>query len=253
MIIFGILGIVVLLLALMPVTMHGVAHAGVYMMLAIGLILCGIGFFHERIRHLCGSKFHLVKIVSAVIGSLFLVFVVVVTSMMLYAAYGKAPSRDEQCTVVVLGCQVKGTEENYYPSLMLSRRLEAAAAYLKENPEAACVVSGGKGKNEPVPESRAMKDYLVEQGIEPSRIMEEYSSVNTAENITFSKEVMEKNRLPGEMVIVTDGFHQLRAQTYAKNEGMEAKGISADTPMGLNVSYYVREWFALIRLAVLGV
>ena len=42
------------------------------------------------------------------------------------------------CTVVVLGCKVKGT----VPSLMLQRRLEAAKDYLQQHPDIPCIVSG---------------------------------------------------------------------------------------------------------------
>ena len=50
------------------------------------------------------------------------------------------------CTVVVLGCKVKGT----VPSLMLQRRLEAAKDYLQQHPDIPCIVSGGKGTVEDI-------------------------------------------------------------------------------------------------------
>ena len=55
-------------------------------------------------------------------------------------------------TVVVLGCKVRGTR----PSRMLIRRLEAAQAYLEENPDVLCITTGGQGAGEDVPEGQAM-------------------------------------------------------------------------------------------------
>lgn len=54
-------------------------------------------------------------------------------------------------TVVVLGCKVRGTR----PSRMLIRRLEAAQAYLEENPDVLCITTGGQGAGEDVPEGQA--------------------------------------------------------------------------------------------------
>ena len=69
------------------------------------------------------------------------------------------------CTVVVLGCKVKGT----VPSLMLQRRLEAAKDYLQQHPEVSCIVSGGKGTGEDISEAQAMKTYLTAAGIAADR------------------------------------------------------------------------------------
>ena len=252
MFIWGILGLFVIGLAMLPVCMYGVVHIGVYTLLLLGIILCIVGFFSGKLRSFCTRKYKWIRNMTVGMGSLFAVFVLVITSCMLYAAYGNGPSVNIESTVLVLGCQVKGSEDHYYPSLMLRRRLETAAGYLRENPQAICVVSGGKGNNEPVPESRCMRDYLIENGIDPARIIEENQSKNTAENIAYSKKIIEEKKLPQELVIVTDGFHQFRAQMLANKEQMSAKGISAQTPFGLNTSYYVREWYACIRLLVLG-
>ena len=79
------------------------------------------------------------------------------------------------CTVVVLGCKVKGT----VPSLMLQRRLEAAKGYLQQYPEVSCIVSGGKGTGEDISEAQAMKTYLTAAGIAADRILMEDRSTDT--------------------------------------------------------------------------
>ena len=57
------------------------------------------------------------------------------------AANRAAPA---ESTVIVLGCQVRGTE----PSLTLQRRVDAAADYLRAHPQARCVASGGQSDDE---------------------------------------------------------------------------------------------------------
>ena len=58
--------------------------------------------------------------------------------------------------IVVLGAQMK---ENG-PSVALAKRLDRAYEYLQENPDTFCVLSGGKGANEPVSEAEGMYAYL---------------------------------------------------------------------------------------------
>lgn len=58
--------------------------------------------------------------------------------------------------VVVLGAQVRKSG----PSLVLRYRLDKAIEYLDENPNTICIVSGGKGPNEPFPEAQGMADFL---------------------------------------------------------------------------------------------
>lgn len=74
--------------------------------------------------------------------------------------------------VVVLGAQVRKSG----PSLVLRYRLDKAIEYLDENPNTICIVSGGKGPNEPFPEAQGMADYLKEHGIAEQRILEEPDS-----------------------------------------------------------------------------
>ncbi|HHX38144.1 MAG TPA: hypothetical protein GX717_09215, partial [Clostridiaceae bacterium] len=47
----------------------------------------------------------------------------------------------EHATVVVLGCQVRGST----PSLMLRERLDTAYEYLQDHPDVTCILTGSKG------------------------------------------------------------------------------------------------------------
>lgn len=151
-------------------------------------------------------------------------------------------------TVVILGCQVHGEA----PSLMLKRRLDAAFDYLSEHGDVSVVVSGGQGSDEDISEAQCMRDYLVAKGIAPERIYMEDKSADTDENLRFSKALIEKEGLPADITIVTDGFHQLRADMTAKKLGIKAYNISAATPLWLLPTYWVREWFGIAYYFVRG-
>ena len=155
---------------------------------------------------------------------------------------------DTNTTVVVLGCKVK----NGAPSLMLKRRLDAAYEYLAENPEVSVVVSGGQGSDESISEALCMKRYLSENGIAPERIYMEDKSADTDENLRFSLEIIEREGLPQDITIVTDGFHQLRSDMKAEKLGVKAYNISAHTPLWLAPTYWVREWFGVIYYFIRG-
>lgn len=103
--------------------------------------------------------------------------------------------------VVVLGAQVRKSG----PSLVLRYRLDKAIEYLDENPNTICIVSGGKGPNEPFPEAQGMADYLKEHGIDEQRILEEPDSKTTEENIVNSKKLISDD--DASVGVITNNFH----------------------------------------------
>lgn len=154
---------------------------------------------------------------------------------------------DDPAAVIVLGCQVRGEE----PSLMLARRLDAAIETLFEHPGAVCVVSGGKGNGEDISEAEAMRRYLVERGISQDRVIPEDRSTNTRENIRFSAELLHERGID-RAVIVTNEFHQYRAEIYARRNRLTVGHHSGKTPPYNLLNYTVREWAALFDALVFG-
>lgn len=154
---------------------------------------------------------------------------------------------DDPGAVIVLGCQVRGET----PSTMLARRLDAAYEVLCEHPDAVCVVSGGKGSGEDISEAEAMRRYLVQRGVSEERIILEDRSVDTRGNIRFSAELL-KERGIDRVMIVTNEFHQYRAELYARRNGLTAGHHSGKTPLYNLLNYTVREWAALFAQWVFG-
>lgn len=168
-----------------------------------------------------------------------LALVVVMTILMVRAARTE-PS--ENATVVVLGCKAYGER----PSLTLEERLKAAIKYLNANPDAACIVSGGQGADETIPEAQCMYLYLVNNGIDPGRIYQEDKSTTTRENLAFSYEIIKENGLNEKIAIATNNFHEYRAGMIADGLGLEHGAASGETALWLLPTYYARELLAIL-------
>ena len=148
---------------------------------------------------------------------------------------------DTNVTVVVMGCQVQGTQ----PSQMLARRLDTAFEFLSEHENVMCIVSGGMGSDEIMPEADVMKRYLVDRGIKAERIITETQSVDTQTNIKFSADIIDENNLSRKVLIVTDSFHQYRSHFYTKQYNLDAFSLNANTPIQFYAGFFAREIFAI--------
>lgn len=160
--------------------------------------------------------------------------------MMLSAAQKeKSP---EDAVVIVLGSQVINSE----PSWILSARIRVAAEFLKENPAAICIASGGQGPDEDISEAQCIRDTLIEDyGIDAARIIMEDRSTSTRENLFYSSQIIEQMSLSTDVVIATDGFHQFRAKKIASNNNLTPFALPARTDSRLVFYMSLRELFAI--------
>lgn len=153
-------------------------------------------------------------------------------------------SAAQPVTVVVMGARAKKSG----PSRILKGRLDAAAAYLRANEEASCIVTGGQGENEPITEAKQMEAYLISMGTLESRIYPEDKALNSRENIAYSQKIIEEEGLPQSVVIVTDRFHLYRSMQNARDAGFtQVAGVAARQNPILTQPFLIRETFAVIR------
>lgn len=150
----------------------------------------------------------------------------------------------EGLNVVVLGAQVYSAERM---GKSLSNRIDAAYAYLRDNPEAKCIVTGGQGGDEPCPESLTQKNALTRMGIDPARIYMEDKSGNTRQNLNYAMEVAQEQGLDTKVVVVSQSFHLYRAVRLAESAGFEAYGLTAETDPVIYPQYYGRELISLTK------
>lgn len=170
----------------------------------------------------------------------------------IFIAKASKGTSDGDCDyIIVLGAGVNGTE----PSLILSERLQAAKAYLTENQDAICIVSGGQGEGEQITEAACMQAYLVKNGIDENRIWMEEKATSTWENLEFSLALIEgkTGQRPHRVGIVSNEFHMFRAGMMARKMGLEMVGIPAKTSwVSLRINYFVREIVGVWKHFILG-
>ena len=90
-----------------------------------------------------------------------------------------------------------------------------------------------------------MYNYLTEKGIAPDRLYLEDRSTTTDENISFSREIIEKNGLDKKMAVVTDWYHELRVWIICSRAGISSSAISAPTARHITANLVTRELVAL--------
>ena len=137
--------------------------------------------------------------------------------------------------MIVLGTY----EQSDYMTDHLKSRLDRAVSYLQKNETTMVIVSGGKSEDSAIPQSKTMSDYLILQGINSSRIVQEKQSVNTRQSIWYSERLIPEDTSVG---IVTSDYHVYRAVQTAKTAGLESVyGVSAPSSRIMVLHYIVRE------------
>ena len=224
------------------------------LVLSVGLVLIIFAVLAELLRR---KRPRVYKWLSSVImcGIIIIGVLAAIASIQILSKYFNDDAPDG-AVMVVLGCGLSA-QDHTSPSLMLARRLVAAANYLAENPETICIVSGGQGPDEYISEARAMEDYLIRRGVNPNRIILEDASTSTYENIAFTKKIIDEKDLFGDseardLIVVTDGFHQFRAQTMAEAQGFTCYTVSARAPASLVAYYWLREICGIVLQVWLG-
>lgn len=224
-----------------------ILHGGFALGAAFGFCVCALGFlllrFYPRLAEKGGWQKALARLASAFYG-LGLLWALFLTVMMFTAQFHAPP---ENVNVIVLGSQVYSAERM---GVSLTNRVNAAYAYLKEHPQAKCIVTGGQGGDEPCPEALTQRNALMRMGIAEDRIFMEDKSRNTRENMAFAKEVADENGLGTEFAVVTQSFHMYRALGLAESAGFTAYSLTAETDWVIFPEYYGRELLSVTKYYV---
>ncbi len=170
------------------------------------------------------------------------IWVFALTNGRTYTKISKIPPRE---TALVLGTSPKmksGLSNPYFTS-----RMNATALLYHHGKIKKIIVSGEKsaGYDEPA----AMKNFLVyQEGVPENIIIEDPKGFKTQISIKNCLEVYKQN----DVIIVSQGFHNLRALFYARNSNMNALGFDAQD-VTANQSFYrnqSREFLARVLAVV---
>nr|WP_317398920.1 YdcF family protein [uncultured Gemmiger sp.] len=203
---------------------------------------CVYAVWHRRLNAwftgpLSGRIVLTVLICGAVFYAGMLAFVAV-------SGYANPPSGNEK-VVIVLGAGLRKDK----PSLLLRYRLDKAYEFAQAHPDAVVITTGGQGRDEWVPEGQAMRDYLIEKGLSPDRVLAETRSTSTEENFAFARQIMEQQGMDVTQLIVyvTNAFHCYRGGKYAQMAGFDqVTALPAGIPLRSIPTCYLREVFAVL-------
>lgn len=150
---------------------------------------------------------------------------------------------------IVLGAAVR---EDGEASRIMRSRLRAAMTFMEKNPQAAVILSGGQGDDEPMTEARCMYDTLLEMGADPERLILEGESHTTRENLINSMAMIDsRGGTTTPITLITSEFHQRRAAFIADSLGIDSCPVSAHTDQWFyRVNYTLREVFAFVKALI---
>lgn len=123
---------------------------------------------------------------------------------------------------IVLGASLWGDE----PSPGLAERLDKALELYNAGSFRYFIVTGGlDSPQHRLTEAEGMQRYLVEHGVEASRIFLENEATSTYENLLFSQKIMTDEGLTSS-IIITHDFHGMRSLEIAEFLDYEAPAVS---------------------------
>ena len=240
---FEIIGILLILYYLMLKIMFGfVAFSSVFCMLGIVLLVYG----YVELKFNIDIWGHIPKIYRMIITTLFTIGLVIfigIESIIIYNGHHHDTEKPDY--LVVLGAGLRGRSI----SASLLYRLETALDFHDMYPDLKIVVSGGQGEGEDMTEALAMKNFLVDNGVDPSLIIMEDKSTNTYENFLYTKNVLEEETRKEDftITIISNNFHMYRAKFLAKEVGFNTYGYPAPSHKASALVFYVREFFGIIK------
>lgn len=134
-----------------------------------------------------------------------------------YFRFDTVPSK---MIAIVPGASVR---PNGQPSTMLRDRLETARQlYLRDKVQ--LILVSGDNRTRHYNETRAMKRWLVERGVDEEHIYRDYAGFRTFDTMERAARVFEVR----EAIICTQTFHLYRGVFLARRAGIDAVGLASD-------------------------
>ncbi|MDL1900076.1 YdcF family protein [Anaerolineae bacterium CFX9] len=156
-----------------------------------------------------------------------------------YSLADRAPPSD---VIIVLGA---GLRRDSRPGPALYRRTSRALELYAEGYAPVIICTGGFTAGRTRSEADACRELLVAGGVPENVILLEERSRSTEENAFYAREIMDANGWQS-AVVVSDGYHLLRAQWIFSQEGIEVSTSPSPGPGRLALASAIgREVLAL--------
>lgn len=159
------------------------------------------------------KKYGLILVTVAILGYLLFTF-----AQVYFTARNDQVDKSTQAdAIVVLGA----AQYNGKPSAVLQARLDHTLKLYEKGVAPIVIVTGGNQAGDNTTEASASADYLLRKGIPDENILREVHGSSTYDSLRDTASFA-KDRGITEVVLVTDGFHELRARLIAEEEGLTA-------------------------------
>ena len=145
----------------------------------------------------------------------------VLTAVCLSASASWTPAPSD--CIIVLGAHVWMDGRL---SSALTYRCQAALDAWRAGVAPVLIVCGAQGRDEPVPEAVAMREWFLAHGVPEDRVIAEPDSRNTAQNLQNARAIMEARGFKT-CAVCTNNYHLRRALWLARDAGLQATGIAA--------------------------
>jgi vancomycin permeability regulator SanA len=190
-----------------------------------------------------------IYMIALVLLSLLSVIVAVLVSPIDESAI-EAESHESYDAGVILGAAVWSGDK---PSPVLRERINKGYDLLKDGTVQFLVLTGGNAPNE-LPEAEVARRELLKRGADPTRLLIETHTSSTVQQVVYIRDQLLKQGWSS-FVIISDQFHLKRALEICRFNGIHARGVSSESPLGpQNLAlYHFRESVALILYWVFGV
>ena len=219
----------------------------------LGLILIGAGagtYAASRFLYRYDLSYDAMRVITMIRNTVGLAFTYVecillgtIICGLRAAKHVPVPDRDY---ILILGCCFR-KDGTLTP--LLKARVDKALDFWRMQKEktgkaAFIIPSGGQGRNETMPEAKAMSNYIAGTDIPAAYVLPEDQSVNTFQNMQFSKDIIDgKNpdSSAAKVCYVTTNYHVLRSGILANKVKLAAEGLGAKTKWWFWPNAFVRE------------
>lgn len=159
--------------------------------------------------------------VSLVVGVVAGLWLASAASVLYAAMHDEA--RSAQAIVVLGAAQYRGR-----PSPVLRARLDHAVSLFRRGVAPRLVLTGGVAEGDTASEAAVSRLYALAAGVPDSAILLENEGRTTSQSLAGVARLLRARRLDT-VIVVSDPFHVMRAETVARREGLTAYGSPTRT------------------------